>query len=48
MSLIKTFIAYVILFPLIGALLEYVGVEHIAYFAAYGAVFAMLSEHIIK
>ena len=47
-QLIKLIISYVVLFPAIGIILEYVGVEHTAYFALYGAVFSIIAESIIK
>lgn len=42
MKLIFTILAWVIVFPLIGLTLESLGLESNAYFAFYGAVFALL------
>lgn len=41
MKLILIIITWVVLFPLIGGLLERLGLDHNAYFAYYGAVFAL-------
>lgn len=42
MKFIKIAIAYIVLFPIIGISLESFGLEHPAWFAYYGAVFALI------
>ena len=42
--LIKAMIAYCILFPAIGLSMVYIGVEHVAYYASFGAVYSQLIQ----
>ena len=46
-KLLKSALAYLTLFPAIGMSLEWLGLESVAYFAFYGAVFALTTNYII-
>ncbi len=43
---LKLAFAYLTLFPAIGMSLEWLGLESVAYFAFYGAVFALTTDYI--
>ena len=45
---LKILFAYLILFPFIGVSLEWLGLESVAYFAFYGAVFALITDTVVN